>query len=222
MWFVFFVLAACVYAQTEVAVDSAPIKFLVEKIAKERANVTIRQKNADVNDTHTFDFSKGIAPHSDDTYYWLSVKNSRIIATNVLEELGRLDRNSTEFFHKNYEDFLAELSALDGQITAILKKRKRDRFMALAPMGGYFADEYGLKRIYKSFNPISPSAREMTNLITEGKRYKLGAVIVEPQFGAGVARVISKEFRAKVTRIAPYDANVSENLIKLAEAVAGR
>ena len=74
-------------------------------------------------------------------------------------------------------------------------------FLAFHDTWRYFADRYGLRQqaSVHEFAGEEPTPREVAKIITDLRRSKTRAVIVEPQFSTRLAEVLSKEIGGKVT-----------------------
>ncbi|MBM4372959.1 MAG: zinc ABC transporter substrate-binding protein [Deltaproteobacteria bacterium] len=97
------------------------------------------------------------------------------------------------------------LTALDGEIRAILAGRKLDGFIATHDAWAYFADRYGLVplgHIYASPGH-EPSARGLATLVDAARAAGLGAVLTEPQLSETAAQALAGELGAYVVTVDP-------------------
>ena len=80
-----------------------------------------------------------------DEHVWLSLRNAAVIVKSLSESIQKLDPDHAETYRKNTEDYLAKLSALDGQYKAAVDEASvktllfGDRF----PFR-YMTDDYNL------------------------------------------------------------------------------
>ena len=56
-----------------------------------------------------------------DEHVWLSLRNAAVIVKSLSESIQKLDPDHAETYRKNTEDYLAKLSALDGQYKAAVE-----------------------------------------------------------------------------------------------------
>ena len=94
--------------------------------------------------------------------------------------------------------------------------------MVFHPSWGYFAHAYGLKQVAVEVEGKSPKPRELIELIKEAKNEKIKAIFTQPEFSDSMAKVMASELDIKVIKVSPLAANWSENLIKIADAIAGK
>jgi zinc transport system substrate-binding protein len=96
--------------------------------------------------------------------------------------------------------FADSLTALDGEIRALLEPAPIRRFVSAHPAWLYFAERYGLEEI-GSLHP-SPGAelgvRELARLVTETRRSGRTAVIAEPQLGRAGVETLARELSVPV------------------------
>ena len=81
-----------------------------------------------------------------DEHVWLSVRNAKILCTEITNALCDVDSTNAAAYKANYNAYAAKLDKLDSDFTAVVKNGKKntllfgDRF----PFR-YFVDDYGLK-----------------------------------------------------------------------------
>ncbi len=81
-----------------------------------------------------------------DEHVWLSVRNAKILCTEITNALCDVDSTNAAAYKANYNAYAAKLDKLDSDFTAVVKNGKTntllfgDRF----PFR-YFVDDYGLK-----------------------------------------------------------------------------
>ena len=81
-----------------------------------------------------------------DEHVWLSVRNAKILCSEITNALCDVDSTNAAAYKANYNAYAAKLDKLDSDFTAVVKNGKKntllfgDRF----PFR-YFVDDYGLK-----------------------------------------------------------------------------
>jgi len=171
------------------------------------------------HDTHA-DENK---PENTDPHIWTDPENVKIIALNIFETLTKADPENKPYYKINYETFLAEIKKTDTKIKSILSnKPKGTKFMVFHPSWGYFAKAYGLKQLPVEIEGKSPKPKELIHLINEAKEEKISAIFTQPEFSDSIAKVMANELNIKVIKVSPLAPNWSENLIKIANAIAGK
>ncbi len=170
------------------------------------------------------DTSKGIEKiDSKDPHIWTSPINVKQIAKNIYHTLSTFDKNSSSFYKKNLDNYLKELDKLDSNIRETLKDTpKGSNFMVFHPAWGYFAKEYNLTELPVEIEGKEPKMRELIKLIKEAKKNRIQAIFTQPEFSDKSAKIIAKSLHIKVIKTSPLAQNWSENLQKLAKAIADK
>ena len=159
----------------------------------------------------------------DDPHIWTDPENVKIIALHIYETLMQADPENKVYYKLNYEKFIAEIKQTDSKIKSILSsKEKGTKFMVFHPSWGYFAKAYGLKQLPVEIEGKSPKPKELINLIKEAREEKISAIFTQPEFSDSIAKVMANELKIKVIKVSPLSPNWSENLINIANAIAGK
>ena len=155
-----------------------------------------------------------------DPHIWLDPVLVKIQAKNIYEAMIKIDSANSDFYKKNYEEFLKELETLDSNIKTILAPHKDKAFMVFHPSWGYFAKRYDLEQISIEIEGKEPKPNELVELIEESKKHDIKIIFVSPQFSQKSAQAISKNIGANVVAIDPLSDNWYENLQKVANEIA--
>jgi zinc transport system substrate-binding protein len=118
-----------------------------------------------------------------DPHYWLSIKNSKIIATNIANTLSELDPANKTIYESNLALYLAELDETETEIRQILKTITKRDLIVFHEAWNYFADEYSLN-ITAVFAPSAgkePSPQYLKELYDVTKKLGVKAIFTEPQ-----------------------------------------
>jgi zinc transport system substrate-binding protein len=160
---------------------------------------------------------EGLDPH-----IWTSPANVKIIAHNIYKALQKADPGNTNYYKKNLDAFLVKIDETDKAIKKILSSiPKGAKFMVFHPSWGYFAKAYGLEQLPVEVEGKSPKPRELIHLIKKAREEKIKAIFTQPEFSDATAKIIAKELGIPVIKVSPMDAHWSQNLIKMAKAIAG-
>lgn len=140
-----------------------------------------------------------------DPHVWLSPKNVRIIAQNILEALSKADPVNAERYHKNFTLFCKKIDALDAEFTELFAEipGKNRAFMVFHPSWGYFANAYGLTQIPVEQQGREPSPKDLARLIRLAKEHGIKVVFVQPQFAQRSAAAIASGIDGKVVPADP-------------------
>ena len=94
--------------------------------------------------------------------------------------------------------------------------------MVFHPAWGYFASAYGLEQLPVEVEGKEPKPKELMHLLEEAKENKVKAIFTQPEFSDTTAKLISEELGIKVIKASPLVSDWSQNLINLANAIAGK
>jgi zinc transport system substrate-binding protein len=157
-----------------------------------------------------------------DPHIWTTPSNIKIIAKNILKALTKLDPKHKKEYLANYIKFIKKANDTHKQIRKILKPEKGSVFMVFHPSWGYFARRYGLKQLPIQIAGKKPKPRDLILLIKQAKTQKVRAIFTKPETPDTMVKVLADELKIPVVKISPMAPNWSENLVKLARAIAGK
>ncbi|SFV59139.1 Zinc ABC transporter, periplasmic-binding protein ZnuA [hydrothermal vent metagenome] len=162
-------------------------------------------------------------PKEDDPHIWTSPQNVKIMAEHIYEALVKADPDNEGYYTQHYKTFLSLVEETDRKIKNILSaKPKGTKFMVFHPSWGYFAKAYGLVQLPVEIEGKSPKPKELIELIKEAKKEHISAIFTQPEFSDAMAKVMANELHIKVIKVSPLAEDWSGNLIKIAQAIAGK
>lgn len=158
-----------------------------------------------------------------DPHIWTSLVNGKIIAKNIYENLAILDKANEKYYKSNYDKLILKLDNTDKSIKNILKDTKaQSSFMVFHPSWGYFAKDYNLVQLAIEAGGKNPTPKQIAYLIGEAKDEKVKAIFTAPEFSEKVAIMVARDVGVPVIKVSPLSADVCENLISLAKAIANK
>ena len=111
-----------------------------------------------------------------DEHVWLSLKNASVLCEEIATQLGTIDEANKDYYMSNYEDYKAELDALDAEYQAAVDAGSKDTilFGDRFPFR-YMVDDYGLN-YYAAFAGCSAESEASfdTVIFLAGKVDELG------------------------------------------------
>ena len=176
----------------------------------------------DVEPTASYPESSGHHHHHGfDPHTWVSPSNVKIMAKNIYETLSKKDPKNTDFYHKNYKKFLDEIYTTDMKIKKIFSNTPEgSKFMVFHPSWGYFAKEYSLVQLAIEVEGKEPKPKMLARIIDKAKDENIKAIFTQQEFSDKSAKAIANELGIKVIKETPLAENWSENLLKMANAIA--
>jgi zinc transport system substrate-binding protein len=158
-----------------------------------------------------------------DPHIWTAPMNVKIIAKNIYETLIKIDPANTDYYMQNYKKFISHIEETDHKIQNILSKTPEGtKFMVFHPSWGYFAHAYGLKQLPVEIEGKSPKPKELIALIKKAEEEHISAIFTQPEFSDNLAKIMANELHVKVIKVSPLSPDWSENLINIANAIAGK
>lgn len=157
------------------------------------------EESATTSETQT---QGGVDPH-----IWLDADNMIKIAEKIYQSLKELDPANEGYYKKNYDSFVEQLKAVDGEYKEVLGKAKKKEFIVSHAAFGYLAHRYGLTQI-----PVSgitpdevPSQTDMIRLIETAKEHQLQYIGFEAIAQSKVADTIRREANLKPVTLYTMD-----------------
>lgn len=164
--------------------------------------------------------SKGIELIEGDPHIWLSPRNVKLMVENIYQGLVQVDPANREYYTKNKENYLQELTRLDEEITRKLSEKKNRKFMVYHPAWAYLAKDYGLEQIPMEKEGKKPTIKGIASLIKQARANNIKIIFASPQFDIKSVRVIAEEIGGEVILISPLEKNYLENMRKITEILA--
>ncbi len=161
--------------------------------------------------------ANGLDPH-----IWTAPENVARIAQHISEALASADPQNRTYYKANLDAFLAKVKATDSRIRNFLASLpKGTAFMVFHPSWGYFAKAYGLRQLPIEIEGKSPKPRELIAVIKAAQKAHVRAIFTQPEFSDASAKIIADELHIPVIKVSPLAADWSENLVRIAKAIAG-
>lgn len=161
----------------------------------DKLEVPTGKVDASMGDIHIFG-----NPH-----YWLDPENAKPILETILKKLCYQLPSETEYFQKNYKEYLQKL---DSAIVVWKKKMEPysgEKIVTYHNSWPYFAKRFNLSLVdFVEPKPgIPPTPSHIVALIEKIKREKVKVIVMEPYFILKVAETIAEQSRSKVIVLSP-------------------
>ena len=180
------------------------------------------------HDEHESDHDDHDADHEDeaghdhggeDPHVWLSpalvVRQAEIIS----ETLAALDPAGASFYRQRFEEFSAELKALDTEIEEILSPFRDEVVFVFHPSFGYFTDRYGLRQVAVEIGGKEPSPAELEEIIEHAREEGAKIIFAQPEFSRRSIDAIAAAVGARVVVLNPLDPEYQLNLRNMADEI---
>lgn len=155
-----------------------------------------------------------------DPHAWVSPKQAMIMVENIYKALAKKDPNHEEYYRRNKDAYLKDISQLDNNITGVLSNSATRSFMVYPDNWGYFARDYGLNMLAINEDNKDPSPADIKDLVDEAKAKNITTVFVTPEFNPNSAQEMAKELGATVAEIDPLAPNYMESMNNASQTIA--
>lgn len=152
----------------------------------------------------------GIDPHT-----WMSPKNVKIIAKNILNSLNVLYPADSSAFIANYKLFLLQIDSIETLYNQNLDKLKGRSFIIYHPALAYLARDFGMEQIVLEFDGKEPHPAHIKEIIDLGKEKNIHAIFVQKQLSIDNSKSLAKEINAEIIPIDPLDENWKGQMISI-------
>ena len=180
-------IANSITSDTNVLDASKNINLINEEQFEEEHNTTdINEEEHDNSHHHEYD------PH-----IWLNPQNAIGMVKNIEKELCSIDPQNKEYYQKNAENYIKQLTNLDNEIETTIKESKKNKIA----FGGTFAYAYFIQRYnlqyvsaYDSCGENSePSVTKVKEVIDYMKENNINVIFYQELSAGKIADTISKE-----------------------------
>ncbi len=181
------------------------------------------------------------AQHKEHTAYdehvWTSPKRVIMIVKALTDELCRLDSENSEFYKANCERYVAELTVLDSDLSAVCQSGARDKliFGDRFPFR-YLCADYGLTfdaAFSGCSSGVDPSVAQMTSLTKSALESDAKVIFYmensDPVFAESIAKTVGGKAellhschtfsKAELSSGVTYISVMRENIEKISEAL---
>ncbi len=130
-----------------------------------------------------------------DGHFWTSPLTVRAMLPELAARLSELDPEGAVAYEANAERFAAELTALNDEVSAMLKPYASEHLLLVHPSFLYFMSDYGLE-LAGAVEPSpgkEPTPKSLARLIEVARERDVKAIFTEPQLPKGPVRVLAEE-----------------------------
>jgi zinc transport system substrate-binding protein len=155
-------------------------------------------------------YEPGTDPHT-----WMSPKNVKIIAKNILNSLNILYPADSTDFIANYNVFLLQIDSIETLFNQNSDKLKGRYFIIYHPALAYLTRDFGMEQIVLEFDGKEPPPAHIKEIIDLGKEKNIHAIFVQKQLSIDNSKSLAKEINAEIIIIDPLDENWKKQIISI-------
>ena len=156
-----------------------------------------------------------------DPHIWASLKNTQVIVDHMYEALISADPAYAAYYKANRDRFLANITSVDREISGVLNKTPRKKFITSHASFGYFARDYGLTQLVIGQPGKEATSKEIETLIRTAQDEEITMIVTEPQYSRKAADMIANSVNGSVVMADPLAAEMPQELQKLAIILSG-
>lgn len=141
-------------------------------------------------------------PSDADPHIWQDPRNATLMVRDIEEAFASADSAHEKEYHRNARRYMAQLAALDREVSAELRALPNKKLVTNHDAFGYYVDQYGLDfvgSVLPSFDSQAElSSADVRRIVAEIRRTGVHAVFSEASLPAKAARTIGREAGVKV------------------------
>ncbi|MCM1257884.1 MAG: metal ABC transporter substrate-binding protein [Roseburia sp.] len=176
------------------------------------------------------DASAGIDMEEDNSHVWMSVPAHMKQVENIARALCGLDEENREYYERQKEDYLIELSALKKRQEEIRLKIQGEKFISFHEAYDYVARDFGLTSTLTLDldEERQVSAGEVADVLSAIRNEDISVIFAEEIYGSEMAQTVKKEADVTVCYLETivrgdyepdsYLKNMTENIRLIGEA----
>lgn len=157
--------------------------------------------------------------HETDPHTWSSVRNFRIIASNMLDALTGLDPEGAAYYRERYSRLTARLDSLDAAYTQRLAPARGKAFMVWHPSLSYFARDYGLKQVSVTPDHREISLIQLQEVIDHAVDEGVGVFFEQSSYDPRLSATVKRHIGGVCKRFDPLDYNWQAGLDSVVSAI---
>ncbi len=155
-----------------------------------------------------------------DPHTWSSVKNARVMASNILRALKAIDPAGTQTYNANYERFLSHLDSLDTAFASRLAAAGSPSFVVWHPSLSYFARDYALHQIVAGGAENKESSiAAVRQAIDSASEAGAKVIFIQKDLDSRHAEVINSSINATEVEINPLSGDWENELTRIVDAL---
>lgn len=139
-------------------------------------------------------------------HIWLDPKRAIVQVENIRNGLIAADPEGESTYQANAAAYIAQLQALDSEITNLLQPFRGKTFVAFHDFAPYFAQSYDLKATFLVDIPeANPSPEDVRRVTQAVESSNLKAILTEPQANENTFAALAEDLNVKISTFDPME-----------------
>lgn len=169
---------------------------------------------AEEHEGHEHHDGEGFDPH-----IWTSVKNARVMASNMARALIALDPSQADAVNSRLAALDARLDSADRAIAARLDSAGADKFLVWHPSLSYFARDYGLTQIAVGQESKEVPVGRLKEIIDTAAADSIATFFFQKEYDSRQAETVSRELGISYETIDLLSRDWLEELNKITDVL---
>lgn len=159
------------------------------------------------SDTGATKSTEGHHDHGEfNPHIWLDPKRAIVQVENIRNGLVAADPEGEAIYQAKAAAYIAQLQALDGEITTLLRPFQGKTFVTFHDFVPYFAQSYDLKATFLVDIPESnPSPADVRRVMEAVQTSNLKAILTEPQANKNTFAALAEDLNVKISVFDPIE-----------------
>lgn len=157
--------------------------------------------------------------HGADPHIWLSPKEVKVQAKNMYNSLSETDPANADKYLANYEKFIGEIEAINGQMTEILKDAADRTILVYHPAFGYLARDFGFSQEGIEYEGKNPTPNHLKKIIDIANQNNITTIFVQKEYEVGYSKTVADEINADIVILDDLNEDWGNNMIDIAEKI---
>lgn len=159
--------------------------------------------------------------HGDaDPHVWTSVRNSRIMARNMLDAVIALDPEGKDYYTERFNALDHRLDSLDQAFARQLSDIPVRAFAIWHPSLSYMARDYDLEQISVGFENKEMPAKRITEVTDEARKDGVRVFFFQKEYDSRQAETLNQQMGTRLITINPLAYDWEKELSKIVDALA--
>lgn len=154
-----------------------------------------------------------------DPHIWMSPSRVIVMIETIEDELSKIDPSNADVYKKNAEAYIAELNAVNEELSNAFDKMENKAFIMYHPSLGYMADDFGLEMHAIEASGKKATIQELEHVIEIARDEKIKYVFYQEEFDSQQAEIVAEEIGGATIKVAPLSGDYIENIKSIAKAM---
>jgi zinc transport system substrate-binding protein len=155
-----------------------------------------------------------------DPHVWISPRRAAVMVQTIADEMGKVDPANAATYAANAEATIAQLTALDEELTGLFDGIPTKTIIVFHPAFGYFADDYGIEMLALEDNGREATAVHLTEMIDIAREKGIRTIFIQKESATRQADSFAQEIGGRTVELDPLSEDYIVNIRHMASEIA--